>query len=86
MISLETYHYNVDDFVAAFEIIWATLKNSGGSDENSAQKIYEVLSRSKSEEFNTQLCAWKAAQENTMLDGSKDLLKVLQKANPFIWV
>ena len=54
-ISLEAYHYNVDDFVAAVEIIWGTLKNSGGSDDNDAQKIYEVLSRSKSDEFNTQL-------------------------------
>ena len=83
VLSLETYNYNVDDFVTAVEVICNTLKNSVGSYDNEAAKVYEVLSRSTSEEFNTQLQAWNAAQENTANDASLDILQVLYKAKSY---
>lgn len=82
-LDLESYNYNVDDFCVRVDQIWTNLKNSGGTDDNAAQKVYEVLARSKQEEFNSNLKAWKAAQENNDLDRSKDLSNVLIKAKSF---
>ena len=48
--------------------------NAGGYDSNEAQKVYEVLIRSQTVEFNQNLTAWKHAKENSL--HNEDVLDV----------